>query len=70
MCHQDSYTKWRVRATYEPESANWQASLFGYNITDEEVLFRCAPTRSGGFGYFYEAPATWGAEVTMRFGAN
>lgn len=70
ICHQDSYEKWRVRASYVPQSGNWQAAVFGYNITDEEILYRCAPTRSGGFGAFYEAPSQWGAEFTMRFGGN
>jgi iron complex outermembrane receptor protein len=68
LCHQSSYTKVRLRATYVPEQGNWQASLFGYNITDEEILFRCAEGRSGAYQHFYEAPARWGAEFTMRFG--
>ena len=41
MCHQDQLNKWRVRVAYEPPQGNWQAALFGYNITDEEILFRC-----------------------------
>ena len=67
-CHQDSYAKFRLRATYEPESANWQASLFGYNITDERILYRCGNGRSGSYKTLYQAPAQWGAEFTMRFG--
>jgi hypothetical protein len=70
LCHQDSYAKWRARVTYEPPAGSWQASLFGYNITDEEILIRCAPLRSGAWGTWYQAPAQWGAEFTMRFGAG
>ena len=67
-CHQDSYSKWRFRTTYEPEAANWQASLYGYNITDERILYRCGGGRSGSYKTLYQAPAQWGAEFTMRFG--
>jgi len=70
LCHQDSYAKWRTRVTYEPAEGSWQASLFGYNITDEEILYRCAPLRSGAWGTWHQAPAQWGAEFTMRFGAG
>jgi hypothetical protein len=69
-CYQDSYSKWRARVTYEPADGGWQAALFGYNITDEEILYRCASIRSGSYGRWYEAPAIWGAEFTMRFGGN
>jgi|GEM_PF-1323678 len=70
ICHQPSYQKWRLRASYVPADSNWQASIFGYNLTDEEILFRCAPIRSGSYGAFYEAPSQWGAEFTMRFGGS
>jgi iron complex outermembrane receptor protein len=70
LCHQDSYAKWRARVTYEPAQGAWQASLFGYNITDEEILYRCAPGRSGQWNLWHQAPAQWGAEFTMRFGEN
>jgi outer membrane receptor protein involved in Fe transport len=69
-CHQDSYSKWRARVSYEPAQGNWQAALFGYNITDEEILFRCDDIRSGSLGRFYEPPSVWGAEFTMRFGGS
>ena len=69
-CHQDSFTKWRVRVAYEPQASNWQAALYGYNITDEEILFRCQEIRSGTVGRWFEAPSQWGAEFTMRFGGS
>jgi iron complex outermembrane receptor protein len=70
MCHQDSFAKWRARVTYEPAAANWQAAVFGYNITDEEILYRCQGIRSGSVGAWYSPPSQWGAEFTMRFGAG
>jgi hypothetical protein len=70
VCHQDSYSKFRARLTYEPAEANWQAALFGYNITDEEILIVCGEIRSGALRRVYEAPSQWGAEFTMRFGGN
>ena len=68
MCHQDEVQKWRLRAVYDPPDGNWQAAFFGYNITDEEIMFRCQENRHGVYTRFFEAPATWGAEFTMRFG--
>jgi outer membrane receptor protein involved in Fe transport len=70
MCHQDSYTKLRARLAYEPADANWQAALFGYNLTDEEILITCGEIRSGTIRTVHEAPTQWGAEFTMRFGAG
>jgi outer membrane receptor protein involved in Fe transport len=70
LCHQDSYAKWRARLTYEPAGGAWQAALFGYNITDEEILLGCGGTRTGTYRWYHQAPAQWGAEFTMRFGNN
>jgi iron complex outermembrane receptor protein len=70
LCYQDSFAKWRTRLTYEPANANWQASLYGSNITDEEILFRCQENRSGMIGRWYQAPSQWGVEFHMRFGNN
>ena len=44
--------------------------LFGYNITDEEILYRCEENRHGVYTRFFERPAAWGLEFTMRFGEN
>jgi outer membrane receptor protein involved in Fe transport len=70
ICHQESFNKWRARISYEPPQGNWQAALFGYNITDEEILFRCQENRHGVYTRFFERPAAWGLEFTMRFGEN
>jgi len=70
QCLQDSYAKWRVRATYEPPSGNWEASLFGYNITDERIINLCGAGRSGVWEVGYAAPDTWGIEFSARFGNN
>ena len=68
LCHQDSYAKWRTRITYEPQDGKWQASLYGYNITDEEILAGCGATRTGTYRWYHQAPSQWGAEFTMHFG--
>jgi iron complex outermembrane receptor protein len=70
QCLQDSFSKWRVRATYEPPQGNWQASLFGYNITDERIINLCGAGRSGVWEVGYAAPDTWGIEFSARFGNN
>jgi outer membrane receptor protein involved in Fe transport len=67
-CHQDSYSKWRARLTYADQAGRWQASLFGYNITDEEILYRCNNIRSGAYGRWLQAPSQWGVEFQMNFG--
>jgi iron complex outermembrane receptor protein len=67
-CYQESFAKWRTRVTYIPGQGDWRASLYGNNITDEEILFECTGTRSGGMRQMYEAPAMWGADFTMNFG--
>ena len=67
-CLQDSYAKWRTRITYEPSAGNWQASLYGNNITDERIINLCGPGNTGVYRWLLEPPAWWGAEFTMRFG--
>ncbi len=54
--------------TYEPADAQWQASLFGRNITDELYFDHCDDARSGVFDYRYNQPSTWGAEFVYRWG--
>jgi iron complex outermembrane receptor protein len=68
-CYQDSYTKVGARVTYVPPQGNWQASLFGQNITDEEILETCTATR-GVYVYRHERPAYWGIEFQARWGAG
>ena len=42
--------------------------MYGYNITDEEILFRCQENRSGMIGRWFQAPSQWGLEFQMNFG--
>jgi iron complex outermembrane receptor protein len=67
-CLQDSYSKFRVRASYVPAEGTWDAAIFGYNVTDEEILSFCTGNRSGALKYRHQAPSQWGAEFTYRFG--
>ncbi len=68
ICLQDSFATFRFRATYEPADAQWQASLFGSNITDERYFNFCDSSRMGVYDYHYGRPDTWGAEFVYRWG--
>ena len=70
ICNQDSYSKLRARLTYEPAAGNWEASLFGNNINDEDILTGCSGT-GGGTGVMQRQlapPAAWGLEFNYRWG--
>jgi iron complex outermembrane receptor protein len=69
FCFQPSYSKVRARVTYVPEADNWQASLFGSNITDERYNEWCGNGRSGTFYHRYGRPDTWGLEFQYNWGA-
>jgi iron complex outermembrane receptor protein len=69
FCNQDGYTKVGARLTYVPPAGNWQASLYGQNITDEEIYENCGDSR-GVFTYRHERPAYWGLEFQARWGAG
>jgi iron complex outermembrane receptor protein len=68
-CTQPSYTKVGARLTYEPAGANWRATVFGENITDELIFESCADSRAI-WKYRYERPAYWGFEFAAYFGNN
>ncbi len=68
-CTQDAYTKLGARLTYEPPSANWRATVFGENITDETIFESCGDSR-GIWRYRYERPAYYGIEFSASFGNN
>ena len=44
-CFQPGYSKFRARATYVPAAGDWQASLFGNNITDKRYFEWCGNGR-------------------------
>lgn len=68
-CLQDSYSKWRTRLTYEPPGNKYRVSLFGLNITDEEIIASCG--YSWGLALTtLQAPASWGLEFNGRWGNN
>ena len=69
-CFQPSYAKFRGRVTYLPESANWQASLFGSNLNDEVYYEICGFGRAGVFDYRYGNPQTYGLEFQYFWGNN
>jgi iron complex outermembrane receptor protein len=67
QCNQEAWTKVGARVTFVPPSASWRASLFGNNITDEQILESCGNGR-GVYRYRHERPAYWGLDFTMDFG--
>jgi iron complex outermembrane receptor protein len=68
-CTQPSYTKVGARLTYEPAGANWRATVFGENITDESIFEACTDSRAI-WRYRHERPAYWGFEFAAYFGNN
>lgn len=69
LCNQDAYTKVGTRITLAPATRNWEASLFGNNITDEKIYEHCTRGR-GVYLYRHERPANWGVEFVSRWGAS
>jgi len=68
-CKQDSYSKWRARLTYEAPGGNYGVSLYGLNITDEEIIANC--NYSWGIAIkTLQPPALWGIEFNGRWGNN
>jgi iron complex outermembrane receptor protein len=66
-CTQDAYTKLGARLTYEPAAANWRASIYGENLTDEVIFESCGQSR-GIWRYRHERPRWYGIEFSTRFG--
>lgn len=67
VCYQDSYAKFRTRVNYRSPGGNWEASLFGENITDERIINRCQWNRGGTIKRTWEAPKSWGMEFKAYF---
>lgn len=68
FCLQPAYSKWRTRVTYRPESGNWNASLFGNNITDKRYNEWCGNGRGGTYYSRVAQPRTWGLEFQYNWG--
>jgi len=70
FCFQDSYAKLRARITWvSPAARNWEASLYGSNVTDERYLADCkVEDPSGTYVVRYDPPSRWGLEFVARFG--
>jgi len=68
ICMQDAYLKLRGRVTYLPADGNWQASLYGSNLTDEVYFEICGKGRAGVMDYRYGDPKTVGLEFQYFWG--
>lgn len=53
-----------ARMSYSPNSQNWQISLWGKNLTDEE--YGRAAT-AGSFSVYAAEPLTWGVDLDVNF---
>jgi len=65
--HGDVFTT-NIRATYVPQSAEWEASFFVQNLTDETNLIKADPF--GGLGFrqgVYNPPRWFGGSVRLNF---
>jgi iron complex outermembrane receptor protein len=68
-CHQDAYSTLDARVTYKPGKGDWQASIFGGNITDERYIEFCENDRNVWL-WRLGRPAFWGLEFSAHFGRN
>ncbi|MBX2858998.1 MAG: TonB-dependent receptor [Cellvibrionaceae bacterium] len=66
---EDSYVMFDVSATLRPEDGNWHLSLYGNNVTDEEVRAQNFYVGSvGGLSSsWYAPPATYGVRFGLEF---
>lgn len=64
----DSYTLVGTRLVLTPAEENWEAALFGRNLTDEYyAIFTSAFGATENADVLPGMPRTWGAEFTYRF---
>ena len=70
FCNQDSYARFGLRASYIPPTGNWEASIFGDNISDERYFAYCDSSRTGIYDHADGRPSWWGAEFVYRWGGN
>ena len=68
-CHQSAYSVLDARVTYKPGKGDWQAAVFGGNITDERYIEFCEADRNVWL-WRLGRPSYWGVEFTAHFGRN
>lgn len=66
---QDSYTVWNARLAYLSPQEQWEFSLWGKNLGDEQYrVYRFDFTGAGGFNQNFYAPPQWyGVTVNYRY---
>ena len=68
VCYQPDFTTVNARVTYDSPDSVFSLSLFGRNLTNEDVLLRCGLSNPRGrWTPMYEDRATWGLEGRYRF---
>lgn len=63
--YQPGYDLVNARITYEPPSGNWDISVFGKNLTDEEYFRNIVPVSGAGVGTPGD-PMTFGVSLNWR----
>jgi iron complex outermembrane receptor protein len=68
ITRQKGFSTVNARLSYSPPSGNWQASLFGTNLTNVAALSNAFFSRGGGEGIgIFRAPREWGASLEFQF---
>ena len=66
--HTESYNLLGARATWLPNAGNWEVSIWGENLTDEDIImFGLDSPAIGQLLRNYAPPRTYGGTVTFRF---
>ncbi|MDJ0919486.1 MAG: TonB-dependent receptor [Henriciella sp.] len=62
----DATTVLNLRATYQPDDANWSVSVWGKNVTDEEY-YRAGSSANGSVTAYGADPAVFGIDFDVEF---
>lgn len=63
---QPAYGTLGARASFAPAGTSWRLSVFGQNLTDEEIIVATSIIPQGD-GVWYGAPRTFGVQVDYNF---
>ena len=66
--HQESYTLFNARATYVAGEGNWEISVFGTNLSDEQwIRYGFGGALFGQLNMTPGDPRVWGVSAQYRF---
>ncbi len=65
---QDAYTRTDLVVTFKPKTGNWSVMAYVRNIEDTAILqFAQERAAFGTYAYQFDAPRTYGAELSFKF---